>query len=153
MTQQIASRAFYARGDTWRPMLLGTAISLLAVPLYWDLGRRFGASGLAWAGVVGMSATTLATLVFARRLHGGPPLLPLAATLLRAAAVAIVAALAASQARLDGAGWTGAVVDVALGGIVYAGVAALGIATLGDAALRGTALRLVRRITAARRRV
>lgn len=153
VTQQIASRAFYARGDTWRPMLLGTAISLLAVPLYWDLGRRFGASGLAWAGVVGMSATTLATLVFARRLHGGPPLLPLAATLLRAAAVAIVAALAASQARLDGAGWTGAVVDVALGGIVYAGVAALGIATLGDAALRGTALRLVRRITAARRRV
>jgi hypothetical protein len=52
----------------------------------------------------------------------------------------------ASHARLDGAGWFGAVTDVALGGVVFAGVAALGIAMLGDAALRGTALRVIRRV-------
>jgi hypothetical protein len=93
-----------------------------------------------------MSANTLATLVLARRLHGGPTLVPLAATLLRAMAVAVAAGLAASQARLDAAGWWGAVADVALGGAVFAGVAAVGIATLGDAALRGTALRVLGRI-------
>jgi putative peptidoglycan lipid II flippase len=146
VTQQIASRAFYARGDTWRPMLLGTVISLLAIPLYWTLGRHFGAAGLAWAGVVGMSVNTLATLALARRLHGGPPLAPLATTLLRASVVAVAAAVVASRARLDGAGWFGAVTDVALGGAVFAGVAALGIAMLGDAALRGTALRVIRRV-------
>ncbi|MCU0669817.1 MAG: polysaccharide biosynthesis C-terminal domain-containing protein, partial [Myxococcota bacterium] len=139
-------RAFYARGDTWRPMLLGTVISLLAIPLYWTLGRHFGAAGLAWAGVVGMSVNTLATLALARRLHGGPPLAPLATTLLRASVVAVAAAVVASRARLDGAGWFGAVTDVALGGAVFAGVAALGIAMLGDAALRGTALRVIRRV-------
>lgn len=146
VTQQIASRAFYARGDTWRPMLLGTAISLLAIPLYWGLGRRFGASGLAWAGVLGMSANTLATLALARRLHGGPPLLPLATTLLRAAGVAVVAGLAATFALRGGAGWPGAIADVVSGGVVFGGVAVLGIALFGDAVLRGTARRVLQRI-------
>ena len=42
--QQIAVRAFYARNDTWRPMLLGTVVSLGSIPLYLvarsALGRR-----------------------------------------------------------------------------------------------------------------
>ena len=29
ISQQVAARAFYARGDTWRPMVLGTAVALL----------------------------------------------------------------------------------------------------------------------------
>lgn len=152
VTQQIASRAFYARGDTWRPMLLGTAISLLAIPLYWTLGRRFGASGLAWAGVVGMSVNTLATLLLARWRYGGPPLAPLATTLLRATAVAVLAGVAAAQAQVGGAGWRGALTDVALGGAVFAGVAVLGIAVLGDAALRAAAQRLLQRVSPGRSR-
>ena len=47
IAQQIGVRAFYARGDTWRPMLLGTAIALLAIPLYLALAPRLGAAGLA----------------------------------------------------------------------------------------------------------
>jgi putative peptidoglycan lipid II flippase len=137
VSQQIASRAFYARGDTWRPMLLGTAIALLAIPLYLGLGRRFGASGLAAAGVIGMTVNTLATLALARRLHGAPRLAPLAGTLARAAAIAAAAALAARFARLGGAGLAGAALDLAAGGAAFAAVAGLGVAALGDASLRG----------------
>ena len=53
--QQIAVRAFFARGDTWRPMLLATAVALLAIPLYLALGSRFGAAGVAAAGVIAIS--------------------------------------------------------------------------------------------------
>ena len=45
VVQQIAVRAFYARGDTWRPMLLGTVVSLGSIPLYLVAGPRFGAVG------------------------------------------------------------------------------------------------------------
>ena len=92
--QQISLRAFYARGDTWRPMLLTTAIALAAAALYWRLGGRYGASGIAWAGVIGMSASALATLLLARRLHGGPPLWPVVTTGLRAVAGAALAGAA-----------------------------------------------------------
>ncbi|RIL01333.1 MAG: murein biosynthesis integral membrane protein MurJ, partial [Proteobacteria bacterium] len=68
--QQIALRSFYARGDTWRPMALGTAIALLAIPLYLTLARALGAPGLAAAGAIGMSVNALATLVLARRAAG-----------------------------------------------------------------------------------
>ena len=34
IAQMIAVRPFYARRDFWRPMLLGTAIALLAIPIY-----------------------------------------------------------------------------------------------------------------------
>lgn len=61
--QQISVRAFYARGDTWRPMALGTVMSLLAVPLYVFLARRAEAQGIAFAGVIGMTVNALATLL------------------------------------------------------------------------------------------
>ena len=47
VVQQIAVRGFYSRRDMWRPMLLGTAVALAAIPLYLELGRRYGAAGLA----------------------------------------------------------------------------------------------------------
>ena len=78
VVQQIAVRAFYARGDTWRPMLLGTFVSLGAIPVYLALGPRFGGAGLAAAGALAMTFNALATLALARRLHGGPSLGPLA---------------------------------------------------------------------------
>ena len=63
--QQIAVRPFYARNDMWRPMLLGTAIAIGVAPLYWVLGSRSGAAGLALAGVLGMTVSALATLALA----------------------------------------------------------------------------------------
>ena len=77
--QQIAVRAFYAREDMWRPMLLGTAIALAALPGYAWAVRHHGATGLAAAGAVAMSVNALATLGLARLLHGAPDLSALAA--------------------------------------------------------------------------
>ena len=34
VAQQVAVRAFYAREDTWRPMILSSGIALAAIPLY-----------------------------------------------------------------------------------------------------------------------
>jgi putative peptidoglycan lipid II flippase len=84
VVQQVAVRGFYARSDTWRPMLLGTVLAVGALPLYLVLGRRFGAPGLAAAGAIGMGLNCLATLALLRRQHGGPALGPLAGTGLRA---------------------------------------------------------------------
>jgi putative peptidoglycan lipid II flippase len=148
VVQQIAVRAFYARGDTWRPMLLASAIALPAAALYWLLGARCGPQGLAAAGVIGMSASALATLLLARRLHGGPSLRPLLAALLRAAGATafagFVAQVGSMWLRLPGAGAAGALLVLAGGGALYAvaGFAALRVA--GDPPLRAAVQRVLR---------
>jgi putative peptidoglycan lipid II flippase len=140
--QQVAVRGFYARSDMWRPMLLSTAVALAAVPLYLALGPRFGAEGIAAAGVLGMSANAALTLLLLRRAHGGPALRPLAGGLLRAALVAALAGLAAERAA--------GVADAALGslvagGLAFSAVAIPGLWLAGDEALREVSSRLVRR--------
>jgi putative peptidoglycan lipid II flippase len=149
VAQQILVRAFFARDDTWRPMLIGTVVALAAIPLYLELGPRLGAEGLAAAGVIGMSANLLVTLAVARRLHGAPRLWVLGGALLRsgaASALGVAAALAAAR-HVDPPG--GALGRLALEGAAFAAAASLGIALLGDAptraALRRVAARLARR--------
>jgi len=151
VAQQIASRAFYARGDTWRPMLLGTGVALLSIPLYLMLGRRAGAQGLAVAGAIAMSANAVATLLLARRLHGGPALGPLANTFARASGIAALAGAAGASVLRARPGVAGAVLDLAFGGAVFLAVAAGGIASCGDESLRGAASRIVRRVFRRRR--
>ena len=151
VAQQIASRTFYARGDTWRPMALGTAVALLAIPLYATLGRSYGAFGLASAGALGMSANALATVVMARRLHGAPSLGALASSIARAVAVAIAAGAAGRALVRGDPGTLGSVRDLALGGAAFLAVAAVGIALFGDESLRGAARRIVQRVFRRRR--
>jgi putative peptidoglycan lipid II flippase len=150
VVQQIATRAFYARGDTWRPMIVSTLVALGSIPLYLTLGDRFGAAGIAAAGVVGISANALATLVVARRLHGAPRLLPLLATLVRSVAIATAAGLVGREFLRGGPGLSGALVDLAIGGAVFAAVAGLGVAFLGDAPMREGVARMVRRLVGRR---
>jgi putative peptidoglycan lipid II flippase len=152
VVQQIVSRAFYARGDTWRPMLLATGMAVAMIPLYLGLGERYGALGIAWAGVVGITANALATLLLARRLHGAPPLRPLLSTFLRSVGIAAVAAFVAQGLVPGGAGLVGAFVDLVLGGVVFSGLIALGARWVGDAAMRDGLQRLVARVPGLRRR-
>ncbi len=141
--QQIAVRAFYARSDMWRPMLLGSAIALAALPLYVVLGGRHGGVGIALAGVIGMSVNALATLGLARALHGGPSLLALAGTGLRAAALAIAAGGAGEGVRrfLDGN-----LEQLLAGAAAYAVVALTGVSLLGDEPMRNAIGRIFRRL-------
>jgi putative peptidoglycan lipid II flippase len=146
--QQIAVRAFFARGDTWRPMLLATAVALLAIPLYMALGPRFGAKGLAAAGVIAMTCNALLTLVYARRLHGAPGLVPLANTALRALLIAAIAALAAALAIETLAMGAAALLQLAVGGLAFGVATLLGARLIGDPPIREA----VARVAALRRR-
>jgi peptidoglycan biosynthesis protein MviN/MurJ (putative lipid II flippase) len=151
IAQQIAVRPFYARGDTWRPMLLGTFLALAAVPLYVGLAPR-GSRGLATAGVLAVSASAAATLLLARRFHGAPSLGSLGLALLRAAGAAVLAALAARWLLPGRPGTLGALLDLAVGGGAFLAVASAAILLAADAATReawlglfGSTLRRLRR--------
>lgn len=147
IVQQIAARAFYARGDTWRPMLLGTVVALAAIPLYLQLGYRWGVSGLAAAGAIGMSGNAVATVLLARWLHGAPKLSDLLGTAARMALIAAVAGAIAqrllpypepSLARE-------ALLNLACAGPVFAVLGGAGAFFFGDAPTREAMLRLVGR--------
>lgn len=144
VVQQVAGRGFYAREDMWRPMFLSTGVALLAIPLYLMLGRAHGASGIAAAGALAMSGSSLAMLGLLRWLHGGPELAPLFATALRGLAVAVpaalVGALAAGQVEP-------ALLRCLVGGVAFLFIAIPGTWWLGDEATRELVTRLVQRLS------
>ena len=145
--QQVAGRGFYAREDMWRPMLLSSAVALLAIPLYIELGDRFGAQGIAGAGALAMSVSAVFLLLFLRAVHGGPRLTPLFGALGRALAVALPSGLAAA--------WAGSLVPVPwagclLGGAAFAIVAIPGLWAIGDDATREVVGGAIRRLTGRR---
>jgi len=144
IAQQIAVRPFYARGDTWRPMLLGTFLALAAIPLYAALAGR-GETGLAAGGALAISSSAVAMLLVARRFHGAPPLGSLALALLRVTLAALVAAAAARFAEPGMPGALGALLDLAVGGAVFLAVATLGVALAADPATRDAWLGLLAR--------
>jgi len=135
--QQIAVRPFYARGDTWRPMLLGTVIAAAAIPLYLTSARHFGAVGIAAAGVLGMSANALSTILLARWLHGGPLLLQLLNTTLRSAGIAVVAGVAAySAVRLAAQAAPGVLMELGAGATIFVAAVVAGTLAIGDGPMR-----------------
>ncbi len=133
IAQQIVTRAFYARSDTWRPMLLGTMFAVAAIPLYIVLGRRHGALGLAIAPGIAMTANAVATILLARWHHGAPDLGAMFATFLRAAAIA---AVAAGLTVLVFSTATPGLLTLAGRAFVFAASILAGIAVAGDAAVR-----------------
>jgi putative peptidoglycan lipid II flippase len=68
--QAIYIRAFYAAGQTLPPMVAGTIITIVSLPVYWGLHARFGAIGLAWASNLAIltHTVTLAVLLHVRKL-------------------------------------------------------------------------------------
>jgi len=141
--QQIAVRGFYARAQMWSPMILGTVVALLAIPLYVALGRESGAEGLAAAGVFAIWANALATLALGRSLHRAPEFAALAGSFARAALIAVAAGAAAAWVPAGEPSMLGALAQLGLGGAVFGVITGLGILTVGDAPLRGAMLRFV----------
>jgi putative peptidoglycan lipid II flippase len=68
--QGIYARAFYAASDTRTPMITGTLITVLSVPMYWGLFHARGLMGLAIASDIGILIQTasLALLLHRKRL-------------------------------------------------------------------------------------
>lgn len=146
ISQQIIARAFYARADTWRPMLLGTAVALAAIPLYLHLGRTYGVRGLALAPGIGMSVNAVATIAWARWLHGAPSPIALLRIAWQAALVAVPAAALLRAALPPAAGGTlPALLTLAAGAAGYAALVAAGTWLFGDQALRDVLAAVLRR--------
>lgn len=61
--QAIYARAFYAAGNTITPMVAGTIVTLVSVPLYWLLYNKMGATGLAIASDIGIFIQTIALAI------------------------------------------------------------------------------------------
>jgi putative peptidoglycan lipid II flippase len=55
---QILNRAFYARREMWTPVVVGTAASVAAVPLYIILQDTYGLRGIALASTIALSLYT-----------------------------------------------------------------------------------------------
>jgi putative peptidoglycan lipid II flippase len=151
IAQQIIARAFYARADTWRPMLLGTAIALGAIPLYLYLGRTYGVRGLALAPCLGMSLNAVLMIAWARRLHGAPSLGALLSTALRAAVIAApAAALVRFLVPAESPDALSALAAFAAGGLGFGALVGTGTWLFGDQVLRDAFGRVARRIARGR---
>lgn len=139
VVQQVAVRAFYAREDTWRPMILGSLVAVAAIPLYLLLREERGVEGLALAGAIALSVNALATCAWVHLRFGGLDVAALASSAARSLAIALPAAWLGGLTRTGLAtGWPGAALDLAAGGAIFIAVAAAGVFAIGDASLRNT---------------
>lgn len=130
---QIITRAFYARREMWTPVIVGTAITLLAIPVYFAMEGWLGIQGVALASVASLLAYTLVLGGIwyrpeeARRglrsvIRTGGRSIPLAvpaAGLAGAVSWAIVTGITGSP-------WIAALIALVTGGVLYA-ASALGI--------------------------
>jgi putative peptidoglycan lipid II flippase len=68
--QAIYARAFYAAGNTFVPMVAGTVVTLVSLPIYAALYHILGATGLAFASDIGifMQTILIALLLHKRRM-------------------------------------------------------------------------------------
>jgi putative peptidoglycan lipid II flippase len=129
--QQILARGFYAREEMWAPVVIGTAATVAAVPIYWALNDSMGIEGLALASSLAITLYTIGLAIVWYRRTGTRELWPVAKTLagnLPLAAVGGGAAWLVSRWVLDTLGMDGFVnnaVAVAIGGVVLLGVALL----------------------------
>jgi putative peptidoglycan lipid II flippase len=134
--QSIYARAFYAAGETFVPMLAGTIVTLITIPIYWTLHQHFNVIGLAWASNIAilLQTGTLATLAHRHSLVPlyGPKGTPYAGpdrTEIARAAFAGVVSLAGALLVLhlvpQPQTYRGDITALALGGITWAILAAV----------------------------
>jgi len=69
--QNILARAFYAMHDTITPAVVGTAITILNIPVYWILAKHLQHLGLAMASSIGITAYTVILFVLLIRRSSG----------------------------------------------------------------------------------
>jgi putative peptidoglycan lipid II flippase len=67
--QAIYSRAFYAAGNTILPMVAGTVVTLISLPIYFSLYHGYGAMGLAVASDCGIALQTVALAILLHQRH------------------------------------------------------------------------------------
>jgi putative peptidoglycan lipid II flippase len=102
--QAVVARAFYARGDTWTPVLAGTSVTfLLFIPLnflfrpfFHEEGTPLVTRGPALAASLAATTNVLILLLFAHRRFGGIHARGILVSLLKTGAASIALALAST---------------------------------------------------------
>jgi putative peptidoglycan lipid II flippase len=122
--QQIIGRAFYAHQDTLTPALAGSAVTVLALPLYYFGATRLGPPGVALAGTLAIVLyAALLCLIWTRRFGAGA-LAGLPGTAARSLLLCLPACAAAYGATLPlpfaQSSLAGALAAICLSGLVFA---------------------------------
>jgi putative peptidoglycan lipid II flippase len=141
--QAIYARAFYAAGETFAPMLAGTIITIVSVPIYWQLHQHFGVIGLAWASNIAILIQTGTLAVLAHRrslvpLFGpeGTPYAGLDRAEITRAAIAAIVSLAGATLVLhlvpQPQTYRGDLIALAIGGVTWAILAAITLRLTGS---------------------
>lgn len=129
--QQLLARGFYARRQMWTPVVVGTATTVLAVPIYIAFKELMDIRGIALASTVSIALYTIALGVIWLDRTGSHVLAGLSQTVGRAIVPAVIAGgaawLVAELMSTVAAGFAGAVLQVLLGGLA-AGAVFLGLA-------------------------
>lgn len=141
---QILSRHFYAKRKMWTPVLIGTAFSMVAIPVWFGLYSSMGVEGFALASTLIITGYALGMLMAWGFDSGWEPVRHLAPSLLRgllAAAVAAGVALSLTNALFGGDDLTvwGGLVETVVGGVT-----ALATFLVAAYALRSPELREIR---------
>jgi putative peptidoglycan lipid II flippase len=118
--QALYSRAFYAAGNTLTPMVAGTIITMVSLPVYWAMFHELSVMGLAIASDLGIAAHTLALAALLHRRK----LVPLGALPWGEIGKALLVATFAGGVSY----WVGAIIKV--DGRRVAGAAALALVSL-----------------------
>ncbi len=95
--QSILGRGFYAGRNTLRPALIGTAVTLLNLPVYWLLARTMQYKGLALASSIGIAAYVVALFISLYRYTGNKEAMEVVGFFLRVAAASGVGAAGAFE--------------------------------------------------------
>ena len=122
--QGIIARAFYAVGDTWSPMVAGTVVTAISIPIYATLFHTFGPSGLVVASGIGIALHTASLLYLLPRRLADCDRRALLLGVARASLLGALAAFpAALLARFIPVGHLGGhatdLVQLGLGGLVF----------------------------------
>lgn len=133
---QIITRAFYAKREMWTPVIVGTAITILAIPAYVVLEDWLGIEGVALASVVTLLAYTLILAgIWYRPSDTRTGLRSVVTGAGRAIPLAVPASAAAGTVSwaiatgITGTPWLAALMALIGGGLVYAGI----VLTIGSA--------------------
>ena len=134
--QAIYARAFYGAGNTLTPMIAGTIVTIISIPVYAILFRSIGAAGLAIASDIGIliQTLTLAILLHRRGMVSfrGLEYVELLRSLL-AAVVGYIALLAMRHFMPQSTSRLYELALLALAGAVWIGVSALVLKLSGSA--------------------
>lgn len=91
--QQVLGRGYYARQDTITPAAVGTAVTILSIPLFWVLGDMFQATGVAVASAVGIVTYAMALSCVWRFRFGAAAFAGLKGVFMKITVISAVAAL------------------------------------------------------------